>query len=165
MPAVFRRLDARRVGGMLGPRVPAMARDAVAAALPAGAVSSALALDVADAAVAGLPEATTAHLQSLNHAFASRVTRDLQRNVNDVLDLDGLVTDAMARTQLLRMKTTWVVVLKRRGGGRGDARVRATHMRALELTRTRAVFFSPLAFSFVRFLLRFVLFVLRCVSF
>ena len=96
---VFKRLDPDRVAELLTPGVDRIAEQVVAEMVPSGAGAAATA--VGRAALRGLPASAQEELSALRHEYVAGLTRDMQRHVKELLDVDEVVVGGMVREKQL----------------------------------------------------------------
>lgn len=87
---VFHRLDADRVGELLSPGVDRISEQIVSDMLPGNVAS--VAGPVGRAALRGLPEAAQEELMLLRHEYVAGLTRDMQKHVDEILDVKEVVS-------------------------------------------------------------------------
>jgi hypothetical protein len=99
--AVFHRLDPNRVGELLAPGVDRIAEQVVGDMLPASAASAAG--PIGRAALRGLPEAAQEELMMLRHEYVAGLTRDMQKHVDEILDVKEVVRPPLTHVGLSKL--------------------------------------------------------------
>ena len=91
---VFGKLKPDRVAQLLAPGVDKIAEQVVAEMVPmAGSGATA----VGRAALRGLPASAQEELITLRHEYVAGLTRDMQRHVHELVDIDAVVVGGMVR--------------------------------------------------------------------
>ena len=92
---VFGRLEPDRVAKLLAPGVDKIAEQVVAEMVPASAGSATT--TVGRAVLRGLPESAQEELVALRHQYVADLTRDMQKHVHEIIDIDEVVVGGMVR--------------------------------------------------------------------
>ena len=92
---VFSRLDPNRVAELMAPGVDKIAETVASEMVPP---SGGKAVGVVGrAALRGLPPAAQEELAALRHQFVAGLTRDMQHNIDDILDLKEVMVGGFVR--------------------------------------------------------------------
>ena len=92
---VFGRLEPDRVSELLAPGVDRIAETVVSEMVPPAGAGAAGA--VGRAALRGLPADAQEELAALRHRYVAGLTRDMQRHVDEILDVNEVVVGGMVR--------------------------------------------------------------------